>query len=497
MFLVNMFSVSILLAQQDAQSRLPKPSATTSNTNTVDTFGTINALTGEKSFCETCLDIGKCYTIRVINLNPLLYKLTDSTAISITSFGDDNIFEQLVSGLTKSTAVAAEDPAIIDVSKQDLLIRQGEKSVPEKAALTDNKRFLAFQNDYLAFRHAVRRYNSAQDRIKAFLQFTEPVIYYCYQAGRTQLQIITNLNNDQHIQNYINNKLSGTMLKPTVIAYATSLSEELKNAVEQAKSYFEDIEDSYQYIKNEYTSLPTELVQMFEQATGSVGMIEKSYVVFKPADLASLAVKTAHAYEIVQSPNTFERIVNIYCPDADSILTSIKILRLSEKFEQLPIVDFKMAFEIKGGIRTYTAPAFVMNFFYARDEVYFLDQDSIIRMGDQRNSAFPSLAVMQHFFKQNCKNEKLAATVGLSANLSELTDLKSLRFFGGGSFIWGKKNQLILTGGLTAGWSSGLKSIFEKDQVIDTRLYERAGSELVEKQFQFGGFLAFGIKIFK
>ena len=272
-------------------------------------------------------------------------------------------------------------------------------------------------------------------------------------------------------------KKSSTALKDKLIL----LQDSLKSIFEKADIINEDAVKQSGDAKKSYDKINDQ----------SKTIIENDY--YKAID------QFLNNYRIILPVCSFTYSQQISCPDADTLLATVKISLIDTSKSLQPAKEFKFIMPVGGGFRTFSSTNLMFSFGGAIDQTAYFINDSIVHTTSGRGNALPSLAFAQNFFWnwKNCKLPRAGFSLGLSANFASLNSLQDVRFFIGPSVILGRNSKVIITSGITGGWNTRLKGRFEEGSKINAAILQAENNQLTEQVFRIGGFtIGIGYKIF-
>jgi len=118
------------------------------------------------------------------------------------------------------------------------------------------------------------------------------------------------------------------------------------------------------------------------------------------------------------------------------------------------VKTFPIEIPVKGGTKVdfSVGPTISMGH-NAKDEKYFLEESttagkSYLRQRDNNNAGTPGLAAMMHVYRRNGKETAFGGLFGVGAGFQTIEDV-DLSFYLGGSVIMGKKQKVMINGGLS------------------------------------------------
>ena len=464
------------------------------NARTPEVVGTIDVINRTNDISKTSFKKERWYIVKFVNLNPLLFDLKTSSENRVDPVSkDDNVLQTLFNSLSKATGQNVTEPNAPAAEPKKMTAAEKKLSFKNDREETPDKTMDALNEAYAAFKQSVSQFKAAQSHIQAMVTFCNNVTGYCYDPLLPRDRIINCIDSNNIIKRFIANT-DGVVNQPTLIGIAGRLAKEIDDAYDSCKNKLNVLNQAFNKLYEE-DNITTSALKISRSADQSMAEIKMAYDKFDANDLTALASKTGEAYVIVHNPKSFDREARIYAGDVDSVITTMEIVALDKKTAVPGISPVKVGMNITGGFRTFTAIGLMVNFFNVRDDKYYIDADSTVRRSSRRNAAFPSLAMLQNFYVKNGRSAVWGGTIGLSANLNNLTSLTDLRIFLGPSCTLGNKVKLTISAGITGGYSEELKGDFEKDKKVSALMLNQEQNKLTDKYFRFGAYVGFAIKI--
>jgi hypothetical protein len=467
----------------------------------------IDALTYTRvdKFCETCISIGERLSIAVINLNPLLYKVTVNGEVKLEPLGTfEDPVAKLAAALNKlqSSTDASPDSSVkgkVD-SESPFAATQLNQTYKELYAFAEALK----KADAVMHSNRKQRYEILQelshillslegapeslDLLKDWLPAKARYLLQSYSQAVQEAKSVS------HEQLY---KLSATQAPVFSELYSAISSvhqkQQSKAAQEQLIKRLKDSVEAFRQsvLQNEQKS---------SRVSHFVGLVQQQEQAITEADLVKVASDVAANVSLINAPCSFTFTRESICPDADTIIQTVQIAPIDSKINPRTAKDFVIPFSVGGGFRVFSTTNLMFSFgSLVRNETAYLEADSTVHTATSRANGLPSLALAANFFwnRNNCRVPRLGITLGISGNFAELSSFQDVRFFGGPTLVLGRKNKFILTAGVTAGWCDRLKGMLEDGRKASVAQLSAAGGTLTEKVFLIGGVtIGFGYKIF-
>jgi hypothetical protein len=461
----------------------------------------IDLLTKTNSICSKCVSKG-CYRIKVVNMNPLLYSLKyNSTDITVKGEATDNLLETLIGKLDKKDAEVPK--ADTDLTKTIITIEdtieKGKRKI-KKFSKTDEI-CEGFDKKNKAFGTKFGEYKSAKSKLKDLVSFCLTLKAVCLNPSLTREVILNTINNSTgSFQGYLRTNKISDFSTLALNSFGDGILIAYKSSFNDLKDAMVDLEQTLKKCKEEINGDARDFVKVldqFEETKTIFSGIASSFEKFNEAEVLEAVNKVAGYYVAISRPYSFTQCITIACGDIDSSKTEINFYSLSDTAKnKTSIYSAKFDLRIKGGMRHFRSPGLMLNFGGVRDERFFLDKDSVVRQEARRNKGFPSLAYVENFYWRSCTDLAAGFSFGLAANLNNISELTSLRFFLGPSLFIGEKSRFVISSGVTGGFSDRLIGKFEQDKKVDSEIYKKEAEKLTNKNWTYGFYVGISYKIF-
>ena len=169
---------------------------------------------------------------------------------------------------------------------------------------------------------------------------------------------------------------------------------------------------------------------------------------------------------------------------------------------QSPIIPkpirYCLTMPIKGGVQMNVSSGFFFNFGLGNDEfLYKPKTDTSFQISKSskefRNTFLPSIGLMMHIYERTYKSFKPALSIGFST-----TNATDVKYYFGGSGVFGKNQRWVLSAGICGGEKEVLKPNFgEGTEMIVSKKYKESHLEIeTSKKFKTGWFISFTFNLF-
>jgi hypothetical protein len=175
--------------------------------------------------------------------------------------------------------------------------------------------------------------------------------------------------------------------------------------------------------------------------------------------------------------------------DADEVEFETKIGSPTDDFSK--ITPFIQTFNVAGGMRLdYSiGPVFKP----ISDDVYYFDSSKKLQKVENTNSFTPSIATMMHLLNRKAGYGTWGGMFGINADFKEITDV-NVGFLGGLSFVFGRKQKVFFSTGISFTKVSRLK---EGQFKVGTEYKETDIASVTEKVLRPALFVSLSLSIAK
>jgi hypothetical protein len=223
--------------------------------------------------------------------------------------------------------------------------------------------------------------------------------------------------------------------------------------------------------------------------------IEHGYALINDEALLGLYNDVEFLYGELENRNNFVAVAPPVQMDDDFVTYTVRISPSSTRALAAYRNPMEFEFDVptRGGWKVDFSVGPVVSFGKgAKDARYYLETDEttetqILREGKNRNDISPSIAALMHFYPRTGRNAALGGLFGIGAGFQSISDI-NLSLFTGLTYVLGKKQKIMLNGGLSYLRVDRLK--LNQFQVGSSYGSELVLTDVIEKVFKASPFLS-------
>lgn len=218
------------------------------------------------------------------------------------------------------------------------------------------------------------------------------------------------------------------------------------NKIEEFKDFYEEAERQYELLEEKY-KLDNDTLQFIKEKLSELEMAHESV-------LASINAITTKLFQIklfVENENNFTIVSTPMQMAGDYSKIKVEIEPIDSKSGDGKIM-WEMKFHSNSGLKIdySVGPIFRFGKYAGNDLIHKKNlNDSISFVINNGGFLTPSLSAMMHIYDRSSTYHTFGGTFGVSANFTSLDSL-NLGFLLGGSYIIGRKKKVIITLGASA-----------------------------------------------
>ncbi len=231
-------------------------------------------------------------------------------------------------------------------------------------------------------------------------------------------------------------------------------SESIKNHYHDFKALYIEVETLYERTEataemlDQNNVLKKDLVKTIKTASGK---IEKADILMDEETLLALYDEVEFLYSELGNKNNFTAVAPPVQMDDDMVTYKINITPTATRsltaFRNP--MEFKFDVPTRGGLKTDFSVGPVVSFGKnARDHKYYKDSTGELQELKNKNEISPSLAALMHFYARSGKSTSYGGLFGIGVGFQSTSDVNASLFFGA-SIVMGKKQKIMLNGGVS------------------------------------------------
>ncbi len=232
-----------------------------------------------------------------------------------------------------------------------------------------------------------------------------------------------------------------------------------------------------------------------KEITTSSEAIEEGYALISEETLLALYNDVEFLYAELENKNNFMAVAPPVQMDDDYVAYTVRITPSSTRAlaAYRNPMEFKFEVPTKGGWKADFSVGPVVSFGNgAKDFKYYFKQNSatdkqILQKRENGNEISPSVAALMHFYPRTGRPTALGGLFGIGAGFQSISDI-NFSLFTGITYILGKKQKIMLNGGLSYLRVDRLK--LNQFQVGDEYESNILLSDVTEKVFKASPFLS-------
>lgn len=358
---------------------------------------------------------GQFTTVSIENINTLLYKVEiDGEVVQL------------------ETPVPTELQTLFRLSAEDL----NDGAAKAKEGLETTKEAVESVNS-LARTATDPTLTALYDTCDAYLAFAQKLVGEIAEVKFMRMQLI----------NLAKEDLSGSDMSGRV---APIYNEAKAKSIE--KLYI-DFEQFYFRLENQYSDAQTRTASANQNTMeDALKKIEKGFEKIKSEHLLTMISEIGILYNALTNPKNFKVVSPPIQMDGDYTEFTIKIT--PTPVNTLGPYRHTKAWTVqvpaKGGWKADFGVGPALSFGEgARDERYYLSQDSMtVKANDNNNAVYPGIAAMMHFYPRTGTHAAYGFTLGVGAGFKSFNDVNASAYLGG-SIILGKYRKIAVSSGLS------------------------------------------------
>ncbi len=149
--------------------------------------------------------------------------------------------------------------------------------------------------------------------------------------------------------------------------------------------------------------------------------------------------------------------------DVDLKLSDTTIAERTRADKTIEFAPVKV--NVGGRLRINASAGLTFGQFFQRPLNYFVRDTTIV--SEEDDAFFPALTTFIHFYRQSASNLSIGGSFGVGFALTDSDNIKSPSFYLGPSFIIGKGERLVLSGGIVGARVRQLTNGFEVGDTVD------------------------------